>query len=72
MLTVARVCQGLSGAVIGVLGLAIIADAARPETVGEFMAYGSLSFTWGMLMGPVFGGLLYVIPFSPMAWNIDI
>ncbi|CAG8012940.1 unnamed protein product [Penicillium salamii] len=59
MLTVARVCQGLSGAVIGVLGLAIIADAARPETVGEFMAYGSLSFTWGMLMGPVFGGLLY-------------
>ncbi|CAG7983795.1 unnamed protein product [Penicillium olsonii] len=59
ILTVARVCQGLSGAVIGVLGLAMIADTARPENTGEFMAYGSISFTWGMLMGPVFGGLLY-------------
>jgi MFS family permease len=60
----ARVCQGLSGAVIGVLGLAMIADRAHSETLGEFMAYGSLSFTWGMLTGPVFGGLLYVMCFS--------
>ena len=57
-------CQGLSGAVIGVLGLAMIADTARPENTGEFMAYGSISFTWGMLMGPVFGGLLYVLTLS--------
>ncbi|CAI7659143.1 unnamed protein product [Penicillium bialowiezense] len=59
VLVVARVCQGLSGAVIGVLGLAMIADKARPENIGEFMAYSSLSFTWGMLIGPVLGGLLF-------------
>jgi MFS family permease len=61
---VARVCQGLSGAVIGVLGLAMIADTARPEILGEYMAYGSLSFTWGMLTGPVLGGVLYALPFQ--------
>lgn len=61
ILIVARVCQGLSGAVIGVLGLAMIADTACPENIGEVMAYGSLSFTWGMLTGPVIGGLLYVL-----------
>ncbi|KAK9850236.1 hypothetical protein MYU51_012655 [Penicillium brevicompactum] len=59
VLIVARVCQGLSGAVIGVLGLAMIADKASPENIGEFMAYSSLSFTWGMLIGPVLGGLLF-------------
>lgn len=58
-LAVARVCQGLSGAVIGVLGLAMIADTARPEKTREYMAYGSMSFTWGMLTGPMIGGVLY-------------
>lgn len=72
MLVVARVCQGLSGAVIGVLGLAMIADKARPENIGEFMAYSSLSFTWGMLIGPVLGGLLYVTPLVAVFHPLDL
>lgn len=72
MLIVARVCQGLSGAVIGVLGLAMIADKASPENIGEFMAYSSLSFTWGMLIGPVLGGLLYVISLVAVSQSFDL
>lgn len=61
LLVIARLCQGLSGAVVGVLSFAVIADTARAEKRGEFMAYASISFTWGMITGPGLGGLLYVI-----------
>lgn len=56
----ARVFQGLSGAVVGVLGLTMIAETASPEQLGAHMAYGSLALTWGMLTGPMAGGFLYV------------
>lgn len=55
---VARVCQGLSGAVVGVLGLTVIAETAPQESLGAYMAYGSLALTWGMLCGPIIGGFL--------------
>ncbi|KAJ5148528.1 hypothetical protein N7448_000106 [Penicillium atrosanguineum] len=55
LLIVARVFQGLAGAVVGVLSFALIADTARPENRGEFMAYASISFTWGMISGPALG-----------------
>ncbi|KAI9931330.1 hypothetical protein MW887_010994 [Aspergillus wentii] len=51
--------MGLSGAIIGVLGLAMIADTAPPDKVGGYMAVGSLSFAWGMLSGPAIGGALF-------------
>lgn len=56
----ARACQGLSGAVVGVLGLSMIAETARQENLGSYMACGSTALTWGMLCGPMAGGLLYV------------
>ncbi|KAJ5806254.1 uncharacterized protein N7503_003856 [Penicillium pulvis] len=59
LLVVARVCQGFAGAVVGVLSFAIVADTAPPEKRGEYMAYVSLSYTWGMVSGPVLGGLLF-------------
>lgn len=58
VLLVARVCQGLSGAVVGVLGLSMIAETSSPERLGSRMACGSASLTWGMLCGPIAGGLL--------------
>lgn len=58
VLLVARVLQGLSGAVVGVLCLALIAETAGKDHIGEYMAYGSMSFTWGMLSGPMIGGIL--------------
>lgn len=58
LLVIARICQGFSGAVVGVLSFAVIADTARPEKRPEYMAYASISFTWGMITGPVLGGVL--------------
>ncbi|KAJ5890226.1 hypothetical protein N7504_011036 [Penicillium tannophilum] len=56
---VARVCQGLSGAVVGVLGLSMIAETSSPERLGSRMACGSASLTWGILCGPIAGGFLF-------------
>ncbi|KAJ5606824.1 hypothetical protein N7537_003443 [Penicillium hordei] len=59
VLLVARVFQGLSGAVVGVLGLSMIAETSSPEHLGSHMACGSASLTWGMLCGPMTGGFLF-------------
>ncbi|KAJ5899991.1 hypothetical protein N7495_004735 [Penicillium taxi] len=59
LLLVARVCQGLSGAVVGVLGLSMIAETATPEHLPAYMAFGSASLTWGMFCGPMAGGVLF-------------
>ena len=60
-IVIARAFQGLSGAIVGVLSFALVADSTSPEKMGEFMAFLSSSFTWGMIMGPVLGGILSVI-----------
>ncbi|KAF4765126.1 hypothetical protein HAV15_003972 [Penicillium sp. str.  len=59
VLLVARICQGLSGAVVGVLGLSMIAETSSPEQLGLHMACGSASLTWGMLCGPMTSGFLF-------------
>ncbi|OQE83421.1 hypothetical protein PENNAL_c0032G01161 [Penicillium nalgiovense] len=59
VLLLARVCQGLSGAVVGVLGLSMIAESSSPEHLGSHMACVSASLTWGMLCGPMTGGFLF-------------
>jgi MFS family permease len=58
VLLIARVLQGFSGAVVGVLGLSMIAQTASPEHLGSHMACGSAALTWGMLCGPMAGGFL--------------
>ncbi|KAJ5089107.1 hypothetical protein N7532_007791 [Penicillium argentinense] len=55
LLVIARICQGFSGAVVGVLSFAIVADTALPEKRGDYMAFVSTSYTWGMISGPVLG-----------------
>ncbi|KAJ5923968.1 hypothetical protein N7466_008155 [Penicillium verhagenii] len=59
VLVLARVCQGFSGAVVGVLGLSMIAETASPENSRAHMACGSAALTWGMLCGPMAGGFLF-------------
>ncbi|CAG8048267.1 unnamed protein product [Penicillium nalgiovense] len=59
VLLLARVCQGLSGAVLSVLGLSMIAETSSPEHLGSHMACVSASLTWGMLCGPMTGGFLF-------------
>lgn len=59
LLIVARGLQGLSAAAVWVVGLAIVADNVPPERVGEAMGHTTIALTWGCLLGPTVGGVLY-------------
>lgn len=56
---VARGLQGLSAAAVWVVGLAIVADNVPAERVGEAMGHTTIALTWGCLLGPTVGGVLY-------------
>lgn len=59
VLIIARGLQGFSGAAVWVVGLAIIADNVPPDRVAEAMGHTSIALTWGALLGPVIGGVMY-------------
>lgn len=59
LLIVARGLQGLSASAVWVVGLAIVADNVPPERVGEAMGQTTIALTWGGLLGPTVGGVLY-------------
>lgn len=59
VLIVARALQGLSAAAVWVVGLAIISENVAPERVGEAMGHTTIALTWGFLLGPLIGGLVY-------------
>lgn len=58
-LIVARGLQGLSAAAVWVVGLAIIADNVPADRVGEAMGHTTIALTWGFLLGPTAGGVMY-------------
>lgn len=58
-LVIARGLQGLSAAAVWVVGLAIVADNVPPERVGEAMGHTTIALTWGFLLGPTIGGIMY-------------
>lgn len=59
VLVIARGLQGLSAAAVWVVGLAIIADNVPPEHVSEAMGHTTIALTWGFLLGPMIGGVMY-------------
>ncbi|CEJ57617.1 hypothetical protein PMG11_06305 [Penicillium brasilianum] len=59
VLIIARGLQGFSGAAVWVVGLAIIADNVPPDRVAEAMGHTSIALTWGSLLGPTIGGVMY-------------
>lgn len=59
VLVLARALQGLSAAAVWVVGLAIISENVVPERVGEAMGHTTIALTWGFLLGPMVGGLVY-------------
>ncbi|KAJ5157656.1 uncharacterized protein N7482_008756 [Penicillium canariense] len=59
VLIIARGLQGLSGAAVWVVGLAIVADNVPPERVGEAMGHTTIALTWGFVLGPTIGGVMY-------------
>ncbi|KAF3391577.1 hypothetical protein F1880_007690 [Penicillium rolfsii] len=59
VLIIARGLQGFSAAAVWVVGLAIIADNVPPDRVAEGMGHTSIALTWGSLLGPTVGGVMY-------------
>jgi MFS family permease len=59
VLMLARVFQGLSGAVVWVAGLALLADTCGKNEIGRAMGYVFMAMSLGLLLGPLLGGILF-------------
>lgn len=56
-LLVARVIQGLAAAIVSVVGIAFLTESVDETRTAAAMGYLSVSMTWGMILGPVLGGV---------------
>lgn len=56
---IGRLLQGISAAVVWVVGLALMADTVPREMLAQYMGYVSLGMTSGFMLGPLLGGILY-------------
>jgi MFS family permease len=54
-----RELQGASAAAVWVVGLALVVDTVDTLKVGEYMGYVSWAMSFGALMGPILGGVVY-------------
>lgn len=54
-----RVLQGLSAAVVWVVGLALIVDTVGQTDAGQAMGYVSIAMSLGILIAPLLGGVVY-------------
>ena len=58
VLVIARVLQGVSGAVVGMVGMAFVVDTAKKNERGLAMGYVSMALTIGVVAGPLIGGIV--------------
>ena len=56
---IARILQGLSGAVTFTLGSTLLFDVVGQEGIGRATGYTGMSVSLGILTGPAVGGVLY-------------
>ena len=59
VLATGRVLQGISAAVVWVVGLALLVDTVGPEEVGQAMGYVGLSMSLALLVAPLLGGIVF-------------
>lgn len=59
ILVLGRVLQGISAAVVWVVGLALLVDTVPQAEVGQAMGLVFVAMSLGVLIGPLFGGLLF-------------
>lgn len=59
LLVTGRALQGISGAVVWTVGLALISDSVEKEDMGQAMGYIALSMSIGSIAGPLLGGVVY-------------
>jgi MFS family permease len=58
MLVIGRALQGLSSAVVAVVGMAFLADSVDKSHVPTAMGYTSFAITWAIVIGPILGGVV--------------
>lgn len=54
-----RVLQGMSAAVVWVVGLALLVDTVGGDEIGQAMGYVGLSMSMGVLLAPLLGGVVF-------------
>lgn len=59
VLVVGRILQGLSAAVVWVVGLALLADSIDTTEVGQMMGHMFVGLSLGFLLGPLLGGVVF-------------
>ncbi|KAG0651243.1 putative MFS-type transporter [Hyphodiscus hymeniophilus] len=59
LLIAGRACQGVSGAFVWTVGLALISDSIEKEEMGQAMGYIALAMSLGSIAGPLLGGVVY-------------
>ncbi|KAJ8607437.1 hypothetical protein MRB53_040287 [Persea americana] len=59
VLVVGRILQGMSAAVVWVVGLALLVDTVGPEDIGAAMGYTGLAMSLAVLVAPLLGGVVF-------------
>ena len=59
VLFVGRLVQGGSSAAVHTVGMAILADTVGQAGIGPAMGFVGMSIALGVVLGPMFGGILY-------------
>ncbi|KAK5134708.1 hypothetical protein LTR08_006223 [Meristemomyces frigidus] len=59
VLAAGRVLQGISAAVVWVVGLALLVDTVGPGDIGQAMGYVGLSMSMAILVAPLLGGVVF-------------
>ena len=59
LLVVGRMLQGGSASVVWVVGLALMSDSVGENEAGKAMGYVTLSYSLGILVAPLLGGVVY-------------
>ena len=59
VLLAARLLQGFATAMVTVFGYALLNEVVGPENLGTAMGYTTMGLSFGLMIGPVIGGVLY-------------
>lgn len=59
LIAAGRVLQGMSAAVVWVVGLALLVDTVGGDDIGQAMGYVGLGMSMGVLLAPLLGGVVF-------------
>lgn len=58
-LVVGRLLQGIAAGVVSTVGFALLVDTIGHDGLGQAVGWVSYAFTFGLLIGPLLGGVVY-------------